>query len=77
MEADKGVRVQPMAADAVPTVHHDHADVRVVEQRVRERHPRRARADHQIVGLQHLDHGLMLIPAESVGQALPGTVVVA
>jgi hypothetical protein len=53
VQADKRARVQPMSTDTVPTVDHDHADVRMVDQRVRERHPLRARADHQIVGLQN------------------------
>jgi hypothetical protein len=53
-----------MTTNAVPTVHHDHADVRMVEQRVRERHSRRARADHQVVGLPCPHHGFMLAPPE-------------
>ena len=53
-----------MSTDTMPTVHHDDADVRMVDQRVRERHPRRARADDQIVGFQDRHHGLMLTPPQ-------------
>ncbi len=62
MEADEGVRVQPMSADTMPTVHHDDVDVCVVDQRIGERHPRRACADDQIVRFQDRRHGVMLTP---------------
>jgi hypothetical protein len=51
-----------MSTGTVPTVDHDHADVRMVDQCVRERHPHRPCADYQIVGLQRFHHGLMLTP---------------
>ena len=43
-------------ADAVPPIDHDDADVRVVNQRINEGHPRCARADDDIVRLQRLWH---------------------
>ena len=49
-----------MPTGAVPPIHHDHADVRVIDQCIRERHPGRARADNQVVGCQLLDHVLIV-----------------
>ena len=60
METDEGVRVQTMPTGTVPAVDHDHPDVRVVDQCVRERHPGRPSADYEVVGLQPLHHVLML-----------------
>ena len=51
-----------MSTDTVPTIDHHHAGVRMVDQCVRERHPRRPRADYQIVGFQGFHHKLMLTP---------------
>jgi hypothetical protein len=59
MEPDERIRVQPMPTCTVPTVDHDDADVGVVDQRIRERHPHRAGADDHIVSFQHR-HGFML-----------------
>ena len=50
MEPDERVRVKPVSTDAVPAVDHDHADVRMVDQGVRERHPHRTGTDHEVVG---------------------------
>ena len=55
MEPDEGIRVEPVSTGTVPTVDHDHADVRMIDQCVRERHPRRTRTDHEVVGFQ-LNH---------------------
>ena len=60
MQADEGVRVQPVPSHAVPPIDHDHADVRMIDQGVGERHPGRARADHQVVGFQPLGHALIV-----------------
>jgi hypothetical protein len=68
VQANEGVGVQPMSADTVPPVDHHHADVRMVDQRVRERHPRGAGADHQVVGLQELHHRHMLTLPGETGQ---------
>ena len=53
-----------MTTDPVPTVDHDHVDIGMVDQRVRERHPRRPCTDDQIVGFEDRDHGLMLRPPD-------------
>jgi hypothetical protein len=47
----------------VASVDHHHADVSVVDQRVREGHPGRAGAHHQIVGFQLCRHSSMLFLA--------------
>ena len=61
MKSNERIRVQPMPADAVPTVDQDHADVRMINQGVGEGHAHGTRADHHIVRLQHLErHGPML-----------------
>ena len=52
-EAGRTGTRQPMPARRCTAVHQRDADVRVVDQRVGERHPGRARADHQVVGLDH------------------------
>ena len=51
MQLDERVGVEPVAADAVPTVDDDHPRVGVVDQRVGERQAGGARADHEVVGL--------------------------
>ena len=60
MEPDERVRVKPVPTDSVPAVDHDHADVRMIDQRVRECHPRRTSTDHEVVGFQ-LNHRHRLI----------------
>src|SRR5213080_366429 len=50
MQADERVRVEPVPAHAVPAVHHDHADVRVLDQRIDECHSHGACADYLVVG---------------------------
>jgi hypothetical protein len=62
VQPDEGVGVQPVPTDTVPSVDHDDLDVRVVDQGVRERHPRGSCADDDVVGLQDRSHGLMLGP---------------
>ena len=51
VESDEGVRVEPVPTDSVPAVDQDHPDVRMVDQSVRERHPRGTRADDEVVSL--------------------------
>jgi hypothetical protein len=38
--------------DSVPAVNHDHADVGMIDQSVRERHSHRTGADHEVIGFQ-------------------------
>ena len=56
MQPDERVRREPVPAGAVPPVDQRDADVGVVDQRVRERHPGRARADHEVVGFDQAGH---------------------
>ena len=60
MEPNERVRVEPVPADAVAAVDEGHGGVGVPDERVGERHPRRAGPDHHVVGLQHLGHPVML-----------------
>ena len=57
VQPHEGVRVQPVPADVVAAVDHDHTDLRVVDQSVRKRHPcgtPAAPAHHVFVGLPAL-----------------------
>ncbi len=60
VQPDEGVGVQPVPAGTVPAVDERDGDVRVVHEGVDERHPRGSRADHQVVGLLHLGHLLIV-----------------
>ncbi len=52
VELHERVGVVPVTARDVPAIHHDHVAVVVrIDQRVDERHARRARPDHEVVGL--------------------------
>ena len=62
VQADEGVRVQPVTSNAMAAVEHDHADVRVVNQRINESHPRRASADDEIVRFYRLWHEYIVSP---------------
>ena len=56
------VRLQPVAADAVPPVDERHPGRRgVLDQRVRERHPHRAGPDHEVVGFDAARHGVTVL----------------
>ena len=58
MQLDERVRLEPVPADAVPTVDERHPHVGgVVDQRIRERHPHGAGPDNEIVGLDPAGHG--------------------
>ena len=50
VQADEGIRVDPVAADGMPTVDQRHLGVGFRHERVGEREPARARADDEIVG---------------------------
>ena len=56
MQADEGVGLEPVPADAVAPVDQGHAHVGVVDQRVGERHPHGPGADHEVVGLDTVRH---------------------
>ncbi len=72
MKSDERIGVQPMPADAVPAVDQDHADVRMTDQGVGERHPHRTRADHHVIGFQHrLRHRPMLTARRSPNAGQP------
>ena len=60
VQPDEGVGLQPVPADAVATVDQRDARVGVVDQRVGERHPDGAGADHEVVGLEGASHGSTL-----------------
>ena len=49
MEPDERIGVVPVATRTVAPVHHHDVDVGIGDQRVGERHPRRAGPDHQVV----------------------------
>ena len=69
VQPDERVRVEPVPTDSVPAVDHDHADVRMVDQSVRERHPRRTCADHEVFGFQLSHrHGVHAGGASGAGQ---------
>ena len=62
------VRLEPVAADAVPAVDQSHADVGgVVDQRVSERHPHGAGPDHEVVGVDAAGHEVTVLDAASSG----------
>ena len=56
VQADEGIGVEPVPADAVPAVDDRHAHVGVVDQRIRERHARGAGPHHEIVGFDSACH---------------------
>ena len=56
VEAHERIGVEPVAARPVPPVDEHDLGVRVRDQRVRERHPRRTRSDDQVIGLD-FPHG--------------------
>ena len=60
MEPNERVRVKPVPTDSVPAVDHNHADICMIDQGVRERHPHRTSTDHDVVGFQ-LNHRHRLI----------------
>ena len=73
MKSNKRVCVKPMPSGAVPTVDEDHADVRVVDEGIGERHPHRTRADHHVVGFKHLQrHRPMLTARRTLVNATCG-----
>ena len=51
MESHERIRIVPVAAGTITSIDHHHLGRGVGDQRVGERHARRARADHQVVGL--------------------------
>ena len=51
VQSHERVRVVPVAARAVSSVHHHDVDVRFGDQRINERHPRRTSTDDQVVGV--------------------------
>ena len=72
MEPNERVRVKPVPTDSVPAVDHDHADICMIDQGVRERHPHRTSTDHDVVGFQ-LNHRHRAHPvgATEAGQRRP------
>ena len=56
MKPDERICRQPMPSDGVPAVDERHARVGVVDERVGERHPGRARADHEVVDVDERRH---------------------
>ena len=66
VQADEGVGVEPVPADAVPAIDQRHPHVGVVDQRVRERHAHGPGADDEVVHVEPLDHPVTIgIPASS------------
>ena len=57
VQADEGVGLEPVTADAVATVDQRHAYVGVVGQGVRECHPHGAGSHHEVVGFDGARHG--------------------
>jgi hypothetical protein len=59
VEAHERIGVEPVAARPVTPVDEHDLGVRVRDQRVRERHPRRTRSDDEVIGLDfpHGDEG--------------------
>ena len=72
VQADEGVRLEPVPADAVATVDQGHADVGVVDQRVGEGHPHGAGAHHEIVGFDSARHESTLPPYAPRVHGSPG-----
>ena len=68
MQPHERVRVEPVPARAVPPVDQRDPDVGMVDQRVGERHPGRARPDHHVVGLDHARHRLTVAATGWTGQ---------
>ncbi|GAB3251904.1 hypothetical protein GCM10027448_17540 [Nocardioides dilutus] len=62
MEPDERVGIEPVPAGTVPPVDQGDRDVGVVDERVGERHPGRACADHDVVGIDRVAHGLTVAP---------------
>ena len=52
MQLDERVRVEPVAAGRVAAIDEGDVHVRVIDQRVGERHAHGSRADDEIVGFQ-------------------------
>ena len=72
MKSNERVCAQPMSADAMPTVDQDHADVRMIDQRVGERHAHGTRAHHQVIGLKYrLRHAPMLAARGTLVNGFP------
>jgi hypothetical protein len=57
MKADVRIDVQPMPPGGVTTVHDRDGRIRMPEDRVGERHPRRPRADDEVIGFELVVHG--------------------
>ena len=69
VQLDERVRLEPVAADAVPAVDQRHPYVgRVVDQRVRERHPHGAGPDHEVVGLDAAGHDVKVVSRGTCGE---------
>ena len=62
VQADEGIRLQPVPADAVATVDQGHAYVGVVGQGVREGHSRGAGTHHEVVGFDRAPHESTVAP---------------
>ena len=57
VQPDERVRVEPVTAGAMPPVDEHDLGVRIAQQRVHERHPRRPRPDDEVIGLQLVHAG--------------------
>ena len=57
MQADEGVRLEPVPADAMAPVDQGHAYVGMVGQGVGERHPDGTGPHHEVVGFDDARHG--------------------